>query len=89
MSPIRHPCSPITTELKIFRIEDFFLRQDLQRASHTMEVDEVDSLWGQRGRAIRAGAPNDNFRKNICSESRIFETFVVKFLACNAMFKWF
>ena len=34
----------------------------------------------------RAGAPNDNFRKNICSEddlrSRILETFVVKFLAC-------
>ena len=32
------------------------------------------------------GAPNDNFRKNICSEddlrARIFETFVVKFLAC-------
>ena len=31
------------------------------------------------------GAPNDNFRKNICSEedlrSRIFGTFVVKFLA--------
>ena len=31
------------------------------------------------------GAPNDNFRKNICSEddlrSRIFETFVVKLLA--------
>ena len=34
----------------------------------------------------KTGAPNDNFRKNICSEddlrSRIFETFVVKFLAC-------
>ena len=33
-----------------------------------------------------AGEPNDNFRKNICSEddlrSRIFGTFVVKFLAC-------
>ena len=33
-----------------------------------------------------AGAPNDNFRKNICSEddlrSRIFGAFVVKFLAC-------
>ena len=33
-----------------------------------------------------SGVPNDNFRKNICSEddlrSRIFETFVVKFLAC-------
>ena len=32
------------------------------------------------------GAPNDNFRKNICSEddlrSRIFGTFIVKFLAC-------
>ena len=31
-------------------------------------------------------APNDNFRENICSEddlrSRIFGTFVVKFLAC-------
>ena len=33
-----------------------------------------------------SGAPNDNFWKNICSEddlrSRIFGTFVVKFLAC-------
>ena len=33
-----------------------------------------------------SGAPNDNFRKNICSEddlrSRIFGTFVVKFFAC-------
>jgi len=31
-------------------------------------------------------APDENFRKNICSEddlrSRIFGTFVVKFLAC-------
>ena len=34
--------------------------------------------------ATYSGAPNDNFRKNICSEddlrSRIFGTFVVKFL---------
>ena len=33
-----------------------------------------------------SGATNDNFRKNICSEddlrSRIFVTFVVKFLTC-------
>ena len=33
-----------------------------------------------------AGAPNGNFRENICSEddlrSRIFGAFVVKFLAC-------
>ena len=32
------------------------------------------------------GAPNGNFRENICSEddlrSRIFGTFAVKFLAC-------
>ena len=37
-------------------------------------------------RCQHAGAPNDNFRKNICSEddlrARIFGTFVVKFLAC-------
>ena len=35
---------------------------------------------------VLSGAPNGNFRKNICSEddlrSRIFGTFVVKFLAC-------
>ena len=35
---------------------------------------------------ITSGAPNDNFRKNICSEddlrSRIFGKFVEKFLAC-------
>ena len=35
---------------------------------------------------LYSGAPNDNFRKNICSEdhlrSRIFGTFVAKFLAC-------
>ena len=34
----------------------------------------------------QSGAPNDNFRENICSEddlrSRIFGTFAVKFLAC-------
>ena len=46
--------SPIPIELKIFRTENFFRRQDQQRASHTMEVDKVDSLWGQRGRAVRA-----------------------------------
>ena len=33
-----------------------------------------------------SGAPNGNFRENICSEddlrTRIFGTFVVKFIAC-------
>ena len=37
-------------------------------------------------RKVISGAPNDNFRKNICSEDdlrfRIFGTFAVKFLAC-------
>ena len=36
--------------------------------------------------SVYTGVPNDNFRKNIFSEDdlrpRIFETFVVKFLAC-------
>ena len=36
--------------------------------------------------ASHSGAPNGNFRENICSEddlrSRIFGTFAVKFLAC-------
>ena len=40
--------------------------------------------------STNSGAPNDNFRKNICSEddlrSRIFGTFVVKFLACLPLF---
>ena len=39
----------------------------------------------------KSGAPNDNFRKNICSEddlrSRIFGTFVVKFLASPRIFE--
>ena len=42
--------------------------------------------WQEDTNPKRSGAPNDNFRKNICSEddlrSRIFGTFVVKFLAC-------
>ena len=42
-----------------------------------VEIDETEDE--------NAGAPNGNFRENICSEddlrSRIFGTFVVKFLA--------
>ena len=51
------------------------------------------TLKGERGAfllqpvlILESGAPNCNFRENICSEddlrSRIVETFVVKFLAC-------
>ena len=58
------------------------------------KVDENSSIGVKRihlgvyhfGQNQRSEAPNDNFRKNICSEddlrSRIFETFVVKFFAC-------
>ena len=38
------------------------------------------------GMNFKTGAPNGNFRENICSEddlrTRIFGTFVVKFIAC-------
>ena len=39
--------------------------------------------------SLISGAPNGNFRENICSEddlrTRIFGTFVVKFLACLSL----
>ena len=48
-------------------------------------VSLVDSYVMMYYCPANSGAPNDNFRKNICSEddlrSRIFGTFVVKFLA--------
>ena len=44
------------------------------------------------GIAIKTGAPNGNFRENICSEddlrTRIFGTFVVKFLACLPLLRF-
>ena len=55
---------------------------------NAMEIfsTEIDGIpWRYFLRYV-PGAPNDNFRKNICSEddliSRIFGTFFVKFLAC-------
>ena len=56
-------------------------------------VDEITSVTTQMKATkqyfpvvLFSGAPNDNVRKNICSEDdlrcRIFGTFVVKFLAC-------
>ena len=48
-------------------------------------VSLVDSYVMMYYCLANSGAPNDNFRRNICSEddlrSRIFGTFVVKFLA--------
>ena len=46
----------------------------------------IRSNYSLASPGVTEGAPNDNFRKNICSEddlrSRIFGAFVVKFLAC-------
>ena len=52
-------------------------------------VNQVSSAWFDnklvRKSLHNAGAPNSNFRENICSEddlrSRVFGAFVVKFLA--------
>ena len=58
--------------------------------------DEANTTYARRTKAkakhqgcqqLRStGAPNGNFRENICSEddlrSRIFGAFIVKFLAC-------
>ena len=58
--------------------------QDLEnRAAHPTKNSQVypGALF-----LYTSGAPNGNFRENICSEddlrTRIFGTFVVKFLAC-------
>ena len=50
-------------------------------------IISICEIYGEYGTAGHlAGAPNGNFRENICSEddlrTRIFGTFVVKFLAC-------
>ena len=76
----------------ILLIEEFFcifskffsgtcpLVQTVRRAK------KANESRNKRGTEELTGAPNDNFRKNICSEddlkARIFGTFVVKFLAC-------
>ena len=52
-----------------------------------LELNIIDIKFGHvEMRQTQTGAPNGNFRENICSEddlrSRIFGAFVVKFLAC-------
>ena len=53
-----------------------FLEDRFELSSFSLKIYNVNA----------AGAPNGNFQENICSEddlrSRIFGTFVVKFLAC-------
>ena len=58
------------------------------RVKRLMKLSNQMMRQTETGRAYQqpSGAPNDNFRENICSEddlrSRIFGKFVVKFLAC-------
>ena len=53
---------------------------DLHNSSYDIQPHSLSVKY------IWSGAPNGNFRENICSEddlrTRIFGTFVVKFLAC-------
>ena len=53
---------------------------------HCADILVIEQPLNQGREREVSGAPNDNFRENICSEddlrSRIFGTFVVKFLAC-------
>ena len=63
------------------------------REAHFQRVETLYRMQVRQRRRLTgtlySGAPNDNFRKIICSEddlrSRIFETFVVKFLACLSL----
>ena len=53
---------------------------------HHHTLSSRNDILDYRSSTVLSGAPNDNFRKIICSEddlrSRIFGTFSVKFLAC-------
>ena len=66
------------------KLSDFGVKQILYRVDIALYVHPKDSRRSHL-RAI-TGAPNGNFREDICSKddlrTRIFGTFVVKFLAC-------
>ena len=55
-------------------------------ARYESDLKEVNSDFISVRASFPSGAPNGNFRENICSEddlrSRIFGAFVVKFIAC-------
>ena len=63
-----------------------FLRFRNPESLHEAEQTQSNPVTTDTEGAIETGAPNGNFRENICSEddlrSRIFGAFVVKFLAC-------
>ena len=63
---------------------------DFQKRPLSYLIWRLAAFWPKKlaplAKKHLTGAPNDNFRKNICSEddfkSRIFGTFLVKFLVC-------
>ena len=70
-------------------------KQSATLARNTWTPRAVQELTGYISRSASktfAGAPNGNFRENICSEddlrTRIFGTFVVKFLACLPLLRF-
>ena len=80
----------------------YFLRPSLEKIFNDIlnsgkfptewNIGVIKTIYKKKGdrrsgpQQITSGAPNGNFRENICSEddlrSRIFRAFVVKFLAC-------
>ena len=89
-------CFPNTGHVIILQENCFFQISSYSRAYLRIIYEKTTSqvplgpLVGKKNILAKevywAGAPKDNFRENICSEddlrSRIFGTFVAKFLAC-------
>ena len=63
----------------LYRVNNSIMRDLINYKNDLLALEDIL-------KELDTGAPNHYFRKNICSEddlrSRIFRTFVVKFLAC-------
>ena len=72
----------------LFLVRHFLLFKGNKAFSYIQQLllDFFSGIGAFRKNARLSAAPNDNFRKIICSgddlRSRIFESFSVKFLAC-------
>ena len=91
LDPVYASPNKFWNEQKLARFRLSFTRDPRKRARFCPDQKYIwtrvnntaicKSIW-----TVPSGAPNGNFRENICSEddlrSRIFGAFVVKFLAC-------